>query len=147
MCGPGYAPQSSGAISATARPARSYSHPVVIVPIPRGNWQETVLPRAKAIKAELEAAGMRVMLATNELGTGSRPSVGGNADFATLNRRREGGGVDLPARCERERVDDDEVGRDHVPGQASPGVSPHPGQRDGTHARFEPYQSPLSLLQ
>jgi len=35
---------------------------VVIVPIPRGNWQETVLPRAREIKAELEQAGMRVML-------------------------------------------------------------------------------------
>ncbi len=35
---------------------------VVIVPIPRGNWQETVLPRAQAIRDELQAAGIRVML-------------------------------------------------------------------------------------
>lgn len=35
---------------------------VVIVPIPRGNWQETVLPRAQALKDELQAAGIRVML-------------------------------------------------------------------------------------
>ena len=35
---------------------------VVIVPIPRGNWRETVLPKAKAIKADLNARGIRVML-------------------------------------------------------------------------------------
>lgn len=35
---------------------------VVIVPIPRGNWQETVLPRAQAIRDELQAAGIRVQL-------------------------------------------------------------------------------------
>jgi prolyl-tRNA synthetase len=33
---------------------------VVIVPIGRENWRETVLPRAKEIHAELVAAGMRV---------------------------------------------------------------------------------------
>ena len=43
-------------------PPRIAPYQVVIVPIPRGNWQETVLPRARAIKAELEKAGMRVML-------------------------------------------------------------------------------------
>src|SRR4029434_1554235 len=35
---------------------------VVIVPIPRGNWRETVLPRAQAIRDELVARGVRVML-------------------------------------------------------------------------------------
>ncbi len=30
---------------------------VVIVPIPRGNWKETVLPKAEAIRKDLEAAG------------------------------------------------------------------------------------------
>ena len=33
----------------------------MIVPIPRGNWQETVLPRAEEIKSELQAAGVRVI--------------------------------------------------------------------------------------
>ena len=35
---------------------------MVIVPIPRGNWRETVLPKAQAIRDELVARGMRVML-------------------------------------------------------------------------------------
>jgi prolyl-tRNA synthetase len=35
---------------------------VVIVPIPRGNWQETVLPKAREIQQELVAGGVRVML-------------------------------------------------------------------------------------
>jgi prolyl-tRNA synthetase len=35
---------------------------VVIVPIGRENWRETVLPRAKEIQAELQAAGIRVTL-------------------------------------------------------------------------------------
>src|SRR5579863_9505009 len=34
-------------------------HQVVIVPIPRGNWKETVLPRAVAIRDELVARGIR----------------------------------------------------------------------------------------
>jgi prolyl-tRNA synthetase len=33
-----------------------------MVPIPRGNWRETVLPRAQAIRDELVARGMRVMI-------------------------------------------------------------------------------------
>jgi prolyl-tRNA synthetase len=37
-------------------------HQVVIVPIPRGNWKETVLPKAEAIRAELAARGLRVKL-------------------------------------------------------------------------------------
>ena len=43
-------------------PPRVAPYQVVIVPIPRGNWQETVLPRARAIQAELVAAGVRVRL-------------------------------------------------------------------------------------
>jgi prolyl-tRNA synthetase len=39
---------------------------VVIVPIPRGNWKETVLPKADAIRKELEAAGVRVKLDATE---------------------------------------------------------------------------------
>jgi prolyl-tRNA synthetase len=35
---------------------------VVIVPIPRGNWQETVLPKAREIQQQLAAAGIRVTL-------------------------------------------------------------------------------------
>jgi prolyl-tRNA synthetase len=34
----------------------------VIVPIPRGNWHETVLPKAREIRDQLVAAGVRVML-------------------------------------------------------------------------------------
>ena len=39
---------------------------VVIVPIPRGNWKETVLPKAEAIRAELTAQGVRVKLDASE---------------------------------------------------------------------------------
>jgi prolyl-tRNA synthetase len=43
-------------------PPRIAPYQVVIVPIPRGNWRETVLPRAQAIRNELVARGIRVML-------------------------------------------------------------------------------------
>jgi prolyl-tRNA synthetase len=43
-------------------PPRMAPYQVVIVPIPRGNWKETVLPRAQAIRDELVASGVRVML-------------------------------------------------------------------------------------
>jgi prolyl-tRNA synthetase len=43
-------------------PPRVAPYQVVIVPIPRGNWQETVLPKAREIQRELAAAGVRVML-------------------------------------------------------------------------------------
>ncbi|HUF47207.1 MAG TPA: His/Gly/Thr/Pro-type tRNA ligase C-terminal domain-containing protein, partial [Vicinamibacterales bacterium] len=39
---------------------------VVIVPIPRGNWKETVLPKAVAIRDELVAHGIRVKLDDRE---------------------------------------------------------------------------------
>jgi prolyl-tRNA synthetase len=47
-------------------PPRVAPYQVVIVPIPRGNWQETVLPKAKAIQADLAAAGVRVFLDDRE---------------------------------------------------------------------------------
>ncbi len=43
-------------------PPRVAPHQVVIVPIPRGNWQETVLPKAREIAATLRGAGIRVVL-------------------------------------------------------------------------------------
>jgi prolyl-tRNA synthetase len=43
-------------------PPRVAPYQVVIVPIPRGNWQETVLPRAREIQRQLAAAGIRVTL-------------------------------------------------------------------------------------
>jgi prolyl-tRNA synthetase len=43
-------------------PPRVAPYQVVIVPIPRGNWRETVLPHARAIADDLIAEGIRVML-------------------------------------------------------------------------------------
>jgi len=43
-------------------PPRVAPYQVVIVPIPRGNWQETVLPKAREIKESLEKQGVRVFL-------------------------------------------------------------------------------------
>jgi len=43
-------------------PPRIAPYQVVIIPIPRGNWRETVLPQARAIAGELTAQGVRVML-------------------------------------------------------------------------------------
>jgi len=43
-------------------PPRVAPYQVVIIPIPRGNWRETVLPRAQAIRDELVGRGVRVML-------------------------------------------------------------------------------------
>ncbi len=43
-------------------PPRVAPHQVVIVPIPRGNWQETVLPKARDIQQQLMAGGVRVVL-------------------------------------------------------------------------------------
>jgi prolyl-tRNA synthetase len=42
---------------------------VVIVPIPRGNWKETVLPTCEAICAQLKAAGIRVKLDADDSNT------------------------------------------------------------------------------
>ena len=39
---------------------------VVIVPIPRGNWKETVLPKCEEIRDQLAAAGIRVRLDADE---------------------------------------------------------------------------------
>jgi prolyl-tRNA synthetase len=43
-------------------PPRLAPYQVVIVPIPRGNWRETVLPKAREIQADLRQHGVRVML-------------------------------------------------------------------------------------
>jgi prolyl-tRNA synthetase len=43
-------------------PPRIAPYQVVIVPIPRGNWRESVLPRAQALRDDLVARGVRVML-------------------------------------------------------------------------------------
>src|SRR5687767_6334856 len=43
-------------------PPKIAPYQVVIVPIPRGNWRETVLPKAQAIRDDLVARGLRVML-------------------------------------------------------------------------------------
>jgi len=51
-------------------PPRVAPYQVVIVPISVGNWKETVLPKAEAIKKELTARGLRVHLDARE---GHRP--------------------------------------------------------------------------
>jgi prolyl-tRNA synthetase len=43
-------------------PPRVAPYQVVIIPIPRGNWQETVLPKAREIQQQLVDAGVRVTL-------------------------------------------------------------------------------------
>jgi prolyl-tRNA synthetase len=47
-------------------PPRVAPYQVVIVPIQRGNWQETVLPKAKEVQTALRAAGVRVFLDARE---------------------------------------------------------------------------------
>jgi prolyl-tRNA synthetase len=47
-------------------PPRVAPHQVVIVPIPRGNWRETVLPKAEAIRDGLVARGIRVKIDDRE---------------------------------------------------------------------------------
>ena len=47
-------------------PPKVAPYQVVIVPIPRGNWQETVLPRARELQARLAGAGVRVHLDPRE---------------------------------------------------------------------------------
>src|SRR5688572_13277440 len=42
-------------------PPRVAPYQVVIVPIPRGNWQKPALPRAREIKQQLDQAGRRMM--------------------------------------------------------------------------------------
>jgi prolyl-tRNA synthetase len=43
-------------------PPRAAPYQVVVVPIGRDNWRETVLPRARELERELAAAGVRVTL-------------------------------------------------------------------------------------
>jgi prolyl-tRNA synthetase len=47
-------------------PPRVAPYQVVIIPIGRDNWRETVLPKAKEIQRELAAAGIRVTLDERE---------------------------------------------------------------------------------
>ena len=47
-------------------PPKVAPYQVVIVPIQRGNWQETVLPKARAVQADLQALGVRVFLDARE---------------------------------------------------------------------------------
>ena len=47
-------------------PPRIAPHQVVIVPIPRGDWRTTVLPRAQEIAAALKQAGVRAVLDDRE---------------------------------------------------------------------------------
>src|SRR5919206_2874258 len=47
-------------------PPRVAPYQVVIVPIPRGNWKETVLPKAEAIRDALVARGIRVHIDDRE---------------------------------------------------------------------------------
>ena len=57
-------------------PPRVAPYQVVIVPIPRGNWQETVLPKAREIEAELTRQGVRVMLDARDALPGWKFAVG-----------------------------------------------------------------------
>src|SRR5215468_9926748 len=50
-------------------PPKVAPYQVVIIPIPKGNWQETVLPKAEAIRDALVAAGVRVMLDDRDMYT------------------------------------------------------------------------------
>ena len=43
-------------------PPRIAPYQVVIIPIPRGNWKETIVPKAREIQDQLVARGVRVML-------------------------------------------------------------------------------------
>jgi prolyl-tRNA synthetase len=47
-------------------PPKVAPYQVVIVPIPRGNWKETVLPKAQAIRDELTSRGVRVLIDDRE---------------------------------------------------------------------------------
>ena len=43
-------------------PPRIAPYQVVIIPIPRGNWKETIVPKAREIRDQFVARGIRVML-------------------------------------------------------------------------------------
>jgi prolyl-tRNA synthetase len=43
-------------------PPRVAPYQVVIIPIPRGNWKETIVPKAREIRDQLVARGIRVMI-------------------------------------------------------------------------------------
>ena len=50
-------------------PPRVAPWQVAIVPIPRGNWKETVLPKCEEIRDQLRAAGIRVKLDADDSNT------------------------------------------------------------------------------
>jgi prolyl-tRNA synthetase len=62
----GGAIMTHGDDSGLVLPPHVAPHQVVIVPIPRSTWKETVLPKAEAIAAELSARGVRVKLDATE---------------------------------------------------------------------------------
>ena len=124
-------------------PPRVAPHQTVIVPIPRGNWQETVLPRAREIEQALAGAGVRVparrsrrshawmeirgmgdagRAAPHRARTAGHCAVAGDAGPARYARQDAGtyrrAGV---ARCRAARTDSAGSAR---PGSAVPG-SPH----------------------
>jgi prolyl-tRNA synthetase len=43
-------------------PPRVAPYQVVIIPIPRGNWKETIVPKAREIRDQLVGRGIRVMI-------------------------------------------------------------------------------------
>jgi prolyl-tRNA synthetase len=43
-------------------PPRIAPYQVVIIPIPRGNWKDTIVPKAREIRDQLAARGIRVMI-------------------------------------------------------------------------------------
>ena len=79
-------------------PPRVAPYQVVIVPIPRGNWQETVLPKAREIRDELvraAASACSSTTATRRRRAGSSPSgscaacrCGSRSDPRTSRSRR-----------------------------------------------------------
>jgi prolyl-tRNA synthetase len=62
----GGAIMTHGDDSGLIMPPKVAPYQVVVVPIARGNWQETVVPRAREIQKELMRHGVRVMLDDRE---------------------------------------------------------------------------------
>jgi hypothetical protein len=91
-------------------PPRVAPYQVVIVPIPRGNWQETVLPKAHEIQADLVRQGVRRVHAWMEVcrvGDARRAAAAGDR----AQGHREVAGAPGATRHAREAADRD--GRPH----------------------------------
>ena len=81
-------------------PPRIAPYQVVIVPIPRGNWQETVLPKAQEIKASLAGARRArvprrsrladARLEVRRVGAARRPAADGDRPEGHREVRRDG---------------------------------------------------------